>query len=391
MNEGEKFEQIPFDLVIEILLKLPTKSIARFRCVSKLWDSTFRSQIFTESFFTISSSTSHPKLLITCLLDDKTFFFSSPQPQISSCASTTITASFHMSFPIDCLSYICRPVRGLVYGNIGWYFRAPEGRVHFICNPSTGQFLNLPKVKKGWHIVKSYLGYDPIDKQLKVLCMTELYGCTPFLVEHHVLTLGTGKCFSWRMIECDIPHFAAGVGPSDRGNVYDGICINGVLYYLALIHATYDGVPQIICYNFTSEKFSNIKKAQGMEGKLIEYKGKLAMLQPVFYSDQYSSMIKLWVLEDAEKPQWSRYTYVLPSPWMSNIAWNKLRFVGVTTTGEIVFSPLYITDSFFIVYYNPERNTIITRIRIQGMEAYKNCKAYVFLDHVEDLKLMASI
>ncbi|KAG7642996.1 F-box domain [Arabidopsis suecica] len=56
MNEGVNLDQIPYDLVLEILLKLSAKSIARFRCVSKLWDSTFRSRYFTELLFIISSS-----------------------------------------------------------------------------------------------------------------------------------------------------------------------------------------------------------------------------------------------------------------------------------------------------------------------------------------------
>lgn len=49
-------ESIPFDIVIEIFMRLPAKSVARFRCVSKLCGSTLSSPDFTESFYTISSS-----------------------------------------------------------------------------------------------------------------------------------------------------------------------------------------------------------------------------------------------------------------------------------------------------------------------------------------------
>lgn len=72
------------------------------------------------------------------------------------------------------------------------------------------------------------------------------------------------------------------------------------------------------------------------------------------------------------------------------MVWTRLRFAGVTNTGEIVWLPRYIIHGSFFLVYNPDRNTI-TRVEIQGMEAYKNCMAYVFLDHVEDVKLMASI
>ncbi|XP_010473972.2 PREDICTED: F-box protein At3g61340-like [Camelina sativa] len=386
-------EHIPFDLVIEILLKLPAKSIARFSCVSKLWGSTFRTPDFTESFFTISSS-SHPKILITCKLDHKTFFFSSPQPQNLSCP-TTITANFHSSFPMNCPSDNCCPVRGLVYGNTQWILDATDGPVQLICNPSTGQFLTLPKVKTSFRVEKSCLGYDPIDKQLKVLCMA-------YPSSHHILTLGTGKSLSWRMIKCDIPHYGAGVGPSDYGHVYDGICINGVLYYLAVLSECFLRFRDIVCFDVRSEKFSYIERAKDMEGKLestdgelvesvlVNYKGKLAMLQRNYSSKDLYTGIKMWVLEDADKHQWSRHTYILPSPWLYSFAWTKIRIAGMTNRGEIVFSPAYDYDSFFIVLYDPERNTI-ARVEIQGMEAYKKGEAYVFLDHGEDLNLMASI
>ncbi|CAA7045649.1 unnamed protein product [Microthlaspi erraticum] len=52
---------IPTDLIIEIFSRLPGKSIARFRCLSKLWSSTLRRPFFTELFLTRSSG--RPRLL----------------------------------------------------------------------------------------------------------------------------------------------------------------------------------------------------------------------------------------------------------------------------------------------------------------------------------------
>jgi len=46
---------IPNDLVYEILLRLPAKSVARCRCLSKLWSSILSHQDFTELFLTKSS------------------------------------------------------------------------------------------------------------------------------------------------------------------------------------------------------------------------------------------------------------------------------------------------------------------------------------------------
>ncbi|ESQ43945.1 hypothetical protein EUTSA_v10006428mg, partial [Eutrema salsugineum] len=352
-----KIEPIPFDLVIEILLRLPVKSIATFRRVSKLWASTLRDPSFTESYLTISSS--RKKLLFTCLKDDETCFFSS-SPNSQS-PSSDISAKVHMSFPINCPTNICRPVRGLVCGLN--QRRPSKGRtvtVPLICNPSTGQSLALPDVRTRGKRVISCFGYDPIDKQFKV-----------FSQDHQVLTLGTQKKPSWKMIKCEVPHI-----PVDFEHTNGGVCINGVLYYLAIllhVDAYTDGYFDI---------------GEKLESTLVNYKGKLAKLQRNI--DDYGTYtgIQLWVLEDAEKHEWSSYIYVLPPPWKNIFEETTLCFVGTTSKGEIVLSPNTISDSFYLLYHNPETKTI-TKVGVQGMEAYKGHKAYTFLDHVEDVTLVS--
>ncbi|KAL1194399.1 F-box protein [Cardamine amara subsp. amara] len=387
-NQVERSEPLPFDLVIEILLRLPVKSIARFRIVSKLWESTLASPNFTESFFTISSS--RPNLLFTCLKDGETFFFS------SSSLPPPIAAKIHKSFPINCPSNICRPVRGLVCGLNQRTSKGGTVTVPWICNPSTGQSLALPRVKTRRKGVISFFGYDPMDKHFKVLCMTLSYIGGPYTSQdHQVLTLETGKKrLSWRKIKCEMPHYPASVEQTKR---YDGICINGVLYYLACI--THGYFHDIACFDIRSEKFYYIKRADhGMDitlgawfqSTLVNYKGKLAKLQPGFSSNVIYTSVQLWVLEDAEKHQWSSYIYVMPPPWRNISEENKLCFVGTTRSGEIVLSPNTIGDFFYLAYYKPERDTI-SIVGIKGMEAFKSHRAYTFLDHEEDVKLFSSV
>ncbi|CAD5313283.1 unnamed protein product [Arabidopsis thaliana] len=346
-REEKNSETIPFDLVIEILTRLPVKSIARFRCLSKLCASTLNNSDFTESFFTISSS--RPKLLFTCPKDGETFFFSSPKPRDSS----PLAVNFHMSFSINHLYGICRPVCGFIYGfNSHTNLKGRTISKPLICNPSTGESWPLPRVKTNRTIITSYFGYDPINKEFKVLCMTKskfgVFG------EHQVLTFGTGKELSWRKIKCDMAHYPDVVDYEASGYprpLYDGICINGV----------------------------------NLQPTLVNHKGKIAKLQANIGpgSIRYTG-IQLWVLEDAEKHQWSSYIYVLPPPWKNIIEETKLRFVGTSDTGDIVLSPCNISNSFYLLYYNPERNAI-TRVEIQGMEAFKSHKSYAFLDYAENI------
>ncbi|XP_010480341.1 PREDICTED: F-box protein DOR-like [Camelina sativa] len=212
-RRSEYSEPIPVDMIYEILLSLPAKSIARFRSVSKLWCSILGRTDFTELFLTKSSC--RPQLLLSCVKDNELFFFSTPQ---TNCENwfPVVAADYHMKLRCDEFLQIFNPISGLVC------FKDKRGRknVTVICNPSTGQSFTLPKMKTRRRVaLSSYLGYDPIEKQFKVLAMTFPSGSDDGISEEHqVLTLGgTG---SWRMIQCCIPHCPG----------WKVICINGVLY-----------------------------------------------------------------------------------------------------------------------------------------------------------------
>ncbi|CAL9218870.1 unnamed protein product, partial [Arabidopsis halleri] len=241
---------------------------------------------------------------------------------------------FPKYFPVG-ISGFSAPLRGSVF--LQWGRKA-----RVICNPVTGKSITLPKVK-ATGVKKSYFGFDPISKQFKVLCMTwSRYG-TPNT--HRILTLETGKRL-WRTIQDPVlPHYSMG----------DGICINGVLYYEASFKESRS--YKIVCFDFTFEKFSFIKldkdMVRGQKLTLFNYKGKLGANQDIGL--WCTGNFALWVLEDAGKHKWSKLLCVLPPLW-DNIV-NTHMMVGMTVTGEIVYSPYagYLSNPFDIFYYNIER------------------------------------
>ncbi|KAF2547365.1 hypothetical protein F2Q70_00020512 [Brassica cretica] len=79
LNGRENSKTIPTDLIIEILSRLTMKSVARFRCLSKLWTSIIDLPYLTEFFTTRASA--HPQLLFVYKEKHKLVFLSSPQPQ----------------------------------------------------------------------------------------------------------------------------------------------------------------------------------------------------------------------------------------------------------------------------------------------------------------------
>ncbi|CAA7035412.1 unnamed protein product [Microthlaspi erraticum] len=115
---------ISTDLITEILLRLPVKSIARCRCVSKLWNSTLRDPLFTELFLTMSSA--RPRLLFSLVEDRELCFFSAPQGE----SSSTVAADYHLQFTLDDSYKVCGHVRGLVC-------LADQETAHVICCPGS--------------------------------------------------------------------------------------------------------------------------------------------------------------------------------------------------------------------------------------------------------------
>ncbi|KAL1216966.1 F-box protein [Cardamine amara subsp. amara] len=235
-----------------------------------------------------------------------------------------------------------------------------------MCNPSTRQSLALPKVKTrkmiGVMMKRGVLGYDPINKQYKVLSMTWVINGRreEASVEHQVLTLGTENPL-WRKIKCCIPHCP------EYGEISE-ICINGVSFIKVLESFTRTWVnPLLINYN-------------GKVGLLIGCGG-------TQFVNGRSTSIKMGVLQDVEKQEWSEHIYVLPALWQNIVGDAYLCCVGVIRKNEIVLSSYYQNMPFYVFYYNTETTTI-TRVGFQGMEALKGNRVYTYLDHVENMTLL---
>lgn len=218
--------------------------------MSREWASIFCSRNFTHSFLTRSSA--RPRLLFTFYVDGKLFSYSAPQPRNPDQDLSHVVVDNHMPIPTRMGSFLIhRPVSGLICPSELWSKRGcNDSKMMMICNPSTGQFKKLPAARTRRVHVRTYLGYDPIKKEYKVLCMS-LYRTYPKISEEHqVLTLGTGKLF-WRTIECSLK----------RCPESGGICINGVLYYSAY-QDNWFGVVQnfiVICFDVSSEKFKSLE------------------------------------------------------------------------------------------------------------------------------------
>ncbi|CAH8268868.1 unnamed protein product [Arabidopsis lyrata] len=371
MDRGKIKESLPADLILEIFTRLPSKSVARFRTLSKHWASMLRSPDFTKLF--LSRSSTRPRLLFAVERYGRTEwqFFSTLQPQNRYEKSSHV--EFHTKFSGDISQYACSYASGLIYFPV---VRIIDTDTIVICNPITGMYVGLPEVMK-YSRSKGFLGFDPIDKQFKALDYDS------------ILTLGSGE-LKWRIKDIHGPLY-------DRCPSTQGICINGVLYYLARTYLA-ETLSLIVRFAVSSEEFKfidaacfddHIEDPTGL--RLVNYMGKLGVTNcdNVDAGGRRTVELCMWVLEDVEKHDWVKYVYTLPENEV--LASCEFSVAGVTATGDIVLCMKYTCKPYYVFYFNPEKNTLQS-VEIQGFGAELEAvetrgEVYGFVDYVEDLSV----
>ncbi|KAG2326426.1 hypothetical protein Bca52824_009154 [Brassica carinata] len=366
MNRADNSASIPIDLILEILSRLPSKSVWKFHCVSKLWRSMLSCPSFKELYLTRSSS--RPRLLFAVYrVGGDMRFYSSPQPHHIPFgkSSLVVAADYHTTFP----SERCNYASGLVCFR-GKGCSVEEDAMILICNPITGQYANLPKLIMYNSSSKAFLGFDPVDKQFKILVEHHPF-CSPRDC-HKILTLGVPK-LRWRSSTAWLEYYTF---------LSEGICISGVIYYVAWVQYS-KGIYRVFCFDVRYEEFKVIDAECFYDHhrtlRLINYKGKLGAITGNL-DDSGAIELRMWVLHDVEKQEWSSYVYPLPDNEV--ISLHDITIAGMTTGGEFVLSMLDAFKRFYVFYFNPEKNTLRS-VEIQGF-GQNVTSVKVFVDHVED-------
>ena len=209
---------IPLDLQINILLRLPVKSLLRFRCVSKLWCSIITSHDFRNRHFNITSSSAPPRLLIAFqdFYGEKLLLVSSPNPNVSSSSTSSCCVPYKDLSKVE--------INGRKVYNAVWGLTCFESRLKVgICNPSTRELHMFPQIKfKNYPdifpCIMYFLGYDRIEDQYKVLAIDNL----PWRLEYKVVVLGEEE-EAWKEAPCvACPHLANTMGLNMNGSLYYG-------------------------------------------------------------------------------------------------------------------------------------------------------------------------
>ncbi|KAL9295439.1 putative F-box associated interaction domain-containing protein [Arabidopsis thaliana] len=129
------------------------------------------------------------------------------------------------------------------------------------------------------------------------------------------------------------------------------------------------GRKEIMSFDVRSEKFKFIQTQNSApyedwdpNPSLVSYKGKLAwvVLESSFY--------KLWILEDAEKQEWSCQDFHIPISLEDPIVKVYHFLSSVTEDGEFVYVSVSWQDKeIYVSYYDPKRKSN-RRVKIEIFE-----------------------
>ncbi|XP_019087384.1 PREDICTED: F-box/kelch-repeat protein At4g19930-like [Camelina sativa] len=386
--------EIPFDLVIEILTRLPAKSLMRFKSVSKVWSSLIRSRTFTNRLIRVSSSA--PRLYVTLsFLENshrKTKLLSSSSSPSSDITTTMSSFVIDQDLTIPSMKgyYISHVFRGLMC-----FVKEPGVQIY---NTTTRQLVVLPDIEESNILVEDHMnkkimyciGHDPVHDQYKVVCIVarpgEGYGeLRTWLTEYWVFILEGNESSRWRKIACPSPHLP----------ITGILNTNECMHYLAWIRVL---DPMLVSFDFSSEEISMLQAPEDicwLKSDPIKYYGRVALLD--HFDLGREGTMNLWVMEDGEKNMWSKKTLVVHPSQMDIVKSISLRVEDTTRNNEVILVPQNInytqtgkvivepqdTSLLYFFLYDLQKN-LMRKVEIKETPYQTTVWDVVGLDNVEN-------
>ncbi|GMI74448.1 hypothetical protein like AT3G06240 [Hibiscus trionum] len=336
---------LPEVLVLEILSKLPVKSLTRFRCVCKPWSCSFQTPLFITKHHNNNLRNNNLNLLFKGFqgntIDGLHYFY-----QLSTEKGQNFSAKqkFHIPFFGKGWSnlFVDGPCNGILCLN------EPEDKVA-LWNPSTREFKILPQSSVQRPPSADYTSFDGLgfgyDSQ------TDDYKVLRFVISHfddlsfdpnHQAELYSLRSDSWKEISTngvyvrDCPLF----------NKY----LNGFYYW----HAAGDSGYLILSFDMVNEKFSTLSLPSTLVQSywhLLDFNGLLgAILQP---DEGTEKSFDLWVMNGS----WTKQFTIESVP---GVEWP----LGFWKNGELFFE----SSEHQLVLFHPSTR----ELKNLGMHAEKD-------------------
>lgn len=251
-TERMKGTHIPFEIIIQIILRLPCKSLMRFRSVSKQWCSSIDDKCFVNKYNEkLRGTPNRPSYLVALYSSPKgrvkrlKFYDICDDGAYPHTKSFLVPKHYEKMLPSSC-GLVC--LHGL------------ENRSVVVYNPMGGKATTLPDYPEPYYALSQRyarcnmlsFGFDPQSNKYKVVQLVrgsmahKISGC-------YVLTVGHVES-SWRRIEASIYCKGSCISLHDPA-----FCVDGVLYWE--VDAYNIDFLQIVAFDLNNEQFRIINVA----------------------------------------------------------------------------------------------------------------------------------
>nr|GMC82721.1 putative F-box protein At3g52320 [Ipomoea batatas] len=377
---------LPQEILMEILSKLPAKSLVRFRCVSK----SFAALIADHDFGVLNRS-------FSLTLPSRAGFLISievqpPHPPPYRRVYYTLNFSDQEN----------PRRRGMLQANrVGFLGAEPfllssssdglicvskfNGDVD-VCNVSTGQRIFLPRLIR-YRDCALLLGYDSQSKRYKVLMSVEKKidrESTDYEYKQWIFTVGVDR--SWREIKNydSFPFYPINCYRynyySNNGVYNSSVYIDSVIYsYNMETKYSEFRILHIVAFDIGCESFSVITLPDEVSSQsylflqksaLLEVGGRLAMVLihvPTLFLVDGLFYLNVWTWEKSKKC-WEMIIVTIPLEYWSKIICNASVRFATNHDGEIVLLCIH-SKQFFILVYNLT-SEVWRKFDVSGVEVF---------------------
>ncbi|KAL2530868.1 F-box/kelch-repeat protein [Forsythia ovata] len=362
-EEGIIIPILPQEIIIEVLLRLPVKSLVKFRCVCKPWLSLISSPQFAKTHLKISSEKNkgeHDRLVLGCTSDYGVFLRSINLDSFMHGKNFTDAAKVYghemdVNFPRVELRMIgsCNGLICISVGSCGVFLWNPSIRKSKVLPPSGSEFRNYSNT------VTYGFGYDELNDDYKVAenfgFATDAYS---FSAKLKIFSLRTN---SWKEIE-NWP----GAYPSRR-RARTCAFVNGAFHW----SGRPNGRWQITSLNTETELYGEISLPEYEIGLKDLTLGVLRKCLCVFYN--YKTHLDIWMMKKYGVRE----------------SWTKL--VCIMDIQDNVYQapvPLYASESGIILMkygstfklYNSADNNTSTFLEISSPDPQSDYKAITYTE-----------
>jgi F-box interacting protein len=244
-HEEELYPPLPDELIHQILLRLPVKSLLRFKCVCKSWFSLISDPHFANSHFQITAPTHTRRLL----------FISESNPITR---SINFDASLHDDDSIISLShnfyrlplkYSSEEQIHVIKGSCRGIVVLRSSLGFHLWNPSTGIHKKIPLSPNDNYANLFGFGYDQSTDDYLVISISKATYCHPLYLYFFSLRANT-----WKQIETEYRYYNP---PEPQGDGV-GLLFNGAIHWFGFRKDNDLEETVIVVFDLTERKLSYI-------------------------------------------------------------------------------------------------------------------------------------